>query len=329
VRYWCRRQRDGGSPETVYPARSLLSSFDPLVPFVILRLRLEHPKWGPGVIRFHLGQRASLAGLALPSPAQIGRYLHQWSRFRRSLKQKAATPPAGGATRVHQRWKLDFKVKIQLTDTPAQLFSLTDEFSGACVGSYLFAHAGTSPQLEHVKAFLRARFARMGLPEEIQTDGEVVLVGRAGQHYFPSRFTLWLAGFGIAHRVIAAGKPTQNAEVERTHRTFHEYALVTRHPMSLEQANACLEKALQRWLHEIPSQGKKCRGRPRSVAYPALLDPHRAYHPTLEPRLFCLEKVDAFLAHKTWVRQVEKNGQIVIGEQRGPLVCRSAGAGPL
>jgi hypothetical protein len=49
-----------------------------MVKYCILRLRREHPRWGPDNIREHLEKRRSLRGLALPSLAQIGRYLHQW-----------------------------------------------------------------------------------------------------------------------------------------------------------------------------------------------------------------------------------------------------------
>ena len=79
VRYWCRCQRDGGSCESKYhrqPA-GLLSGSDPLIRYCILRLKLEHPRWGPNRIRERLKKRRSLRGLALPSEASIGRYLHQ------------------------------------------------------------------------------------------------------------------------------------------------------------------------------------------------------------------------------------------------------------
>ena len=65
VRYWCRRQRDGGTTQTTYrrePAR-LLGCFAPVVRYVILRLRLEHPRCGPNRIRAKLRKRPAPAGL--------------------------------------------------------------------------------------------------------------------------------------------------------------------------------------------------------------------------------------------------------------------------
>ncbi len=57
VRYWASQQRDGRrdlSTQYQRPAKSLLHHFVPLVRYVILRLRLHHPGWGPNRIRFAL-----------------------------------------------------------------------------------------------------------------------------------------------------------------------------------------------------------------------------------------------------------------------------------
>jgi transposase InsO family protein len=323
VRYWCRRQRDGGSAESKSPTQRMLARFDAKVRYVILRLRKEHPRWGPGRIHFHLTRRPSLSGLGLPSRAQIGRYVQQWPKLRRPPKLRAASPDPGCAIRVHQRWQIDFKVHIALADTEGQLFTATDERSGACVGGRLFATPGARPKLAEVVAFLRTCFTTWGgLPEEIQTDGEAILVGRAGEAYFPSRFTLWLAGLGITHVVIPSRQPTYNAEVERCHRTLQDYALLQRKKPTLAQANQLLEQARQDLVFSLPSQGKACQGRPPASTYPALLDPRRPYHADLEPELFSLERVDAFLAAKTWSCRVGKMGQVTIGEQRRYTLSR-------
>lgn len=46
VRYWCRRQRDGGDIRTIYQRQQmgLLSQFKPVIRYCVLRLRLEHPR---------------------------------------------------------------------------------------------------------------------------------------------------------------------------------------------------------------------------------------------------------------------------------------------
>ena len=105
VRYWYRRQRDGGGCENNYHRQStgLLSGFDPLIRYCVLRLRLEHPRWGPNRIRERLRKRRSLRGLDLPSEASIGRYLHQWPRFRRRRKETIKRERPKEPTQVHQR----------------------------------------------------------------------------------------------------------------------------------------------------------------------------------------------------------------------------------
>ena len=120
VRYWCRRQRDGGDIHTHYGHRppGLLGFFSALVRYAILRLRLEHRHWGPSRLLFHLRQRPSLRHLVLPSEASIGRYLHQWPCFRRQrakprpdsapIRQRARqnrTRARGWARRTTARWR--------------------------------------------------------------------------------------------------------------------------------------------------------------------------------------------------------------------------------
>ena len=121
VRYWCRRQRDGGDCQTRYACRSpgLLSRFDAKVRYVILRLRLKHPRWGPSRIRLGLTKRPSLKGLPLPSETQIGRYLHQWPRFRhqrsaRPVRERPRPPPKSiNAGNWTSRWALLCKMVVR------------------------------------------------------------------------------------------------------------------------------------------------------------------------------------------------------------------------
>ena len=77
--------------------------------------------------------------------------------------------------------------------------------------------------LAEIQATLRTAFAQWGLPLEIQTDREVVYVGSADTN-FPSAFTLWLTGLGIQHVVSRSRRPTDQAQVERNHRTLGDMA---------------------------------------------------------------------------------------------------------
>ena len=321
VRYWCRRQRDGGSCESRYhrqPA-GLLSGFDPLIGYCILRLKLEHPRWGPNRIRERLKKRRSLRRLALPSEASIGRYLHQWSRFRRRHKENTKRKRPKQPTRVHQRWQIDFKVEIGLDNgTLVTLYSVRDPVGEACIGAVVFptgqvGQKGKKVTFEQVRSVLRTCFARWGtLPDEIQTDSEPALISQT-PNPFPSKFTLWLKGLDIAHLVIRPGKPTDNAEVERCNRTVNDYAIIGNEKADVELLQQTLDQAVYELNYELPSRAEGCAGLSPVVAHPELLQPRRPFQPEHELATFDLKRVDAYLATFTWQRKVGKTGQITIG----------------
>ena len=321
VRYWCRRQRDGGSCHTTYPPGlpGLLSRFPRRVRYALLRLRLLHPHWGPNRIRAHLGQRRALQGLALPSDASSGRYLHQWPRFRRPKPKLPRRVRPAQPTAVGQRWQIDFKIGIALRDgSLVNLHTLRDPLGEVCLGAFVFA-AGrvgqppTNVTFEQVRAILRRCFARWGqLPAQVQTDGETVLIGRPGDP-FPSRFTLWLKGLGIEHLVIRPGTPTDTAEVERCHRTLNDYAIIGNEAASLAELQALLDQAVQELAFELVSHAQGCQGRPPVLAHPELLQPLRRFQAEQELACFELGRVDAYLATMSWERQVGSTGQITLG----------------
>lgn len=89
VRYWCRRQRDGGGVHNRYsnPRAGRLSQFAAPVRQQIERLRRAHPHWGPASLLLQLRKMPELAGQALPSRASIGRFVHDFREFRRGVKK--------------------------------------------------------------------------------------------------------------------------------------------------------------------------------------------------------------------------------------------------
>lgn len=323
VRYWCRRQRDGGGCRSNYQRKpsGLLSRFDPKVRYRILRLRLAHPRWGPNRIRAKLKKLPALQGLPLPSDAEIGRYLHQWPQFRRAPKAKSPRQRPRSPSQVHQRWQIDFKVEIALQNgLLVNLHTVRDPVGEACLGAFVFpaGRVGQKAQkvtAEQVRSVLRTCFARWGtLPDEVQTDGEPALVGQA-QDTFPSHFTLWLKGFGIEHLQIRSGRPTDNAEVERCHRTLNEYAIVGNQDHAVASLQDILNQAVHELTVELPSRAEGCAGRPPIVAHPELLQPRHPFQPEHELALWDLARVDAYLASFTWERKVGKTGQITLGGQ--------------
>ncbi|HEY6071801.1 MAG TPA: hypothetical protein VIV15_00040 [Anaerolineales bacterium] len=322
VRYWVRRQRKGLGPQSRYHRErpGLLSRWDPRVRYAVLRLKLEHPRWGPSRILNRLKKRPSLRGLRFPSPASVGRYLHQWPRFRRPARPKKPAKRPHPPTRVHQRWQIDFKLGIRLDEgSRVDLHDVWDPVGEACIGTFVYP---ASPKelskhvpVEDVRTTLRLCFVLWGtLPEEVQTDGESTLIGKPNDN-FPSRFTLWLVGLGIAHLIIRPGIATDNAEVERGHRTLNEYAIVGNEQASPGDLQRILTHSREELLFELPSWAEGCAGRPPIQAHPELLTAPRPFRPELELALFDLRRVDAYLASFTWDRRVDVNGVVYLGER--------------
>lgn len=323
VRFWWQRFRrgEGVSSHYVRERHSLLMRFSPLVCYVILRLKVAHPHWGPRRIRYHLQQRPSLVGQALPSATQIGRYLHQWVRFRRRLK-RSQTPPAPRVrpTRIHQVWQVDFKLGIALADgTQVNLHTVHDPVGEVCIAARVtpagpVGRKPTRVRLDELQTTLRLGFCRWGtLPEEIQTDNEALFTGNPTER-FPARFTLWLVGLGIHHQTIRPGKPTDNAAVERNHRTLNDYG-GSQELTSLAAFQRFLDQAWYELAFALPSYAHGCAGQAPAVAHPELLHQPRPYQAHLEWALFDLQRVDHFLAQFTWSRKVTATGQVSLGGQ--------------
>jgi transposase InsO family protein len=169
--------------------------------------------------------------------------------------------------------------------------------------------------VDELQTTLRLGFCRWGtLPEEIQTDNEALFVGNPTEH-FPSQFTLWLVGLGIRHPTIRPGKPTDNAAVERNHRTLNEYLIRGQEIVSLTAFQQLLDQAWYELAFALPSYAHQCAGRPPVVAHPELLSQPRPYQAHLEWSLFDLQRVDRFLAQFTWRRKVSASGQVSLGGQ--------------
>jgi transposase InsO family protein len=325
VRYWCRRQRDGGGVQSRYhkKPKGLLSRFLPIVRFVILRLRLEHPRWGPDRIRHAAQERSSLKGLHLPCLAQIGRYLHQWERFQRKPTQRIQRIRPRQPQRVHECWQMDFKLGIVLQNgRQVNLHTVRDPFGAACIGAIVHdaGKAGRRPRqvtLDQTREKLRCCFAHWNtLPERIQTDNQTGLVEPRQSSDFPTLFTLWLMGLGIEHDLIRSGHPTDNAEVERCHRTVTEYAIIGNQDLSQRRLQQTLDFAVHELNFCLSSKAHGCFGKSPVQAHPELLARPRPFRPDWELVCFNLQRVYAFLASLVWERTVSKVGRIDLGNHR-------------
>jgi transposase InsO family protein len=216
---------------------------------------------------------------------------------------------------VHERWQMDWKVGIRLGGGEyVHLATVRDPFGAAFIALDLYRVPTKRARVSEaaVRITLRRAFAEWGLPDELQTDGEPTLNSQSGDQ-FPSRFQLWLIGLGVRHRRIRPGVATDDAEVERAHRTIYEYAFQGNLEKTVLQVQQTLQVARQELNGEYPSRAHGCQHQPPLQAHPELLQPKRRFDPLREENFFDLARVDAYLAGLSWERKVGKLGQINLG----------------
>jgi hypothetical protein len=335
VRKWWRAYRDHGwdgigprpkGPPAVGP----LGRFDPLVKYVALRLKREHPAWGPDMLRLHMSRRPSLQGHRLPKNTALWSYLHQFgSRLLspRRLQTTRPTQPVSRAKEPHQCWQMDFKGDEVVGGCQKVISPLgvSDEASGAPLGRYLHVlkakgnRSGlTSRDVQHD---LRQVFTQWGLPDSIRMDRDSLFVGSPRLEW-PGILLLWLVGLDAQPIVNRAYRPTDNALVERSHRTWKGDVLTGGSFVDLLALQERSEQALEDRRSHLPSRHKGCNHRPPAQAYPDLLVPRRRYSVEQERMMFDLQRVDAYLSHWTWRRRVDATGKISLAN-RNFLIGRS------
>jgi hypothetical protein len=177
---------------------------------------------------------------------------------------------------------------------------------------------------EQVQQDCRIAFSQWGLPDVIQTDRAPIFLDKDPTPY-PTRLTLWWVGLDIAHRLIPRHTPKRNGTVERSHRTLDERTLIGQQFNGADHLQAQVDADWHELNAECPSRAKGCGGQPPLVAHPELLIPRRPYQPEWEAALFDLTRVEAYLAHQTWLRIVSQVGQVSLGGYRYGLGVAWAG----
>jgi hypothetical protein len=221
-------------------------------------------------------------------------------------------------TQIHYRWQIDGKEKVQYGDDErATILNGRDPVSGVIVISR--AYRTTTPKgwrkltRAEVQAALRQAFAEWGLPCEIQTDHEVVYTG-SPQSDFPSLFTLWLIGLGLKHVPSREHRPTDQAHIERTHRTLGDFGWKDETSATLELLQDQQDHSRQHYNAEYPTRKPTCQGQPPLVAYPHALHSGRPFDPNREWLVFDMTRVEAYLATQVWQRLVSDSGNVGVGD---------------
>jgi len=310
-------------------ATGVLSRFPPAVAQRALALKQAHPTWGPDRVLTELQQERALTGLPLPSRSRLALLFkiecpQLLAAPRPHTRPPDAPPPA---TAVHERWQLDFQEAIALADGHrASICTIRDPFGAAILASQAFdvsgGHRGRRLTWQEVRDVIRSTFARWAtLPDAIQTDNEVCLGGQPTDPA-PSRLSLWLVGLGVQHDFIRPNTPTDQAHIERTHRTLDGFVGLPDPRLDLAQLQQRLDSERELHNHFFASRASDCSGRAPLVAHPELLQPRRPYRVEWERALFDEQRVYAYLATIPLTRKVSKTGQIHLSGQ-----SRSVGRG--
>ncbi len=245
---WLARYRDRGlsglEAMSRRPSRSPLKASAEAVVEVV-RIRLEHPTWGPRKLRAVLLREGQLADV--PSDRTICRILERVGMAeRRSRRRRRSTgPSAAPAVEVagpNDLWTVDFK-GWWLTRGGQRCEPLTvrDAFS-----RYVFCIEvlpGTAA--EPVRGVFERLFSAFGLPRAIQSDNGSPFASSASPAGL-SRLSAWWTTLGIECVRGRPGCPQDNGGHERMHRDIAveiaEFAAYDRQ----RQQEACT-----RWLHEF------------------------------------------------------------------------------
>ena len=324
ARKWRRRGRSGDLAALVSrmgrPPTGPLTDCHPLVRYLALRLKRQHPTWGAAYIVQQMQAHPALRDQPLPSPTTVWRY---WCSFDQRLLSKRPTPepkPAKAGV-VHGVWQLDFKESVPVPGVGPTTFAQARDSLGRATVLHRVHPAERPDQgivkltTEQVQADCRLAFSQWGLPDAIQTD-RASLFRDDDPTPFPTRLTLWWVGLGVEHRLIPRHTPECNGSVERSHRTLNERSLVGQTFRDAGHLQAQVDADWDELNTQCPSRARGCDGRPPVVAHPDLLRPRRFYCPEQEAELFDLKRVEAYLTQFTWLRTVNSHGQLSLGSHR-------------
>lgn len=327
ARKWWRCGHAGGLASLQLPRRGrgpsgLLSRCDPQVAAQALSLKQNHPNWGPNRVLVDLQHREETAALGLPSRSQLALYFKAHCPECVHTVRRTSPPPhrPPRASGVHEIWQLDSQEGIRLRDGQiCTICNIRDPLGAAMIASRAFVVTTTRHWRKlseaELRQVLRDAFAEwQTLPDAVQTDNELVL-GGCPTDPFPSRLSLWLIGLGIRHLFIRPGQPTDQAQVERAHRSMDGFALNAEALQRVETLQAALDHERVQYHQWFPARASGCAGRPPLVAYPSLQQPRRSFRPEWEPVLFDIQRCYDYLATFHFQRKVNRSGQVSLGRR--------------
>ena len=208
---------------------------------LICELRREHPGWGPRRIEHQLARRGVEP---VPGRSSIYRCLrrHGLIELRRRRKRRDEFR-RWERDRPMQLWQMDVMGGIELDDgNELKVVTGVDDHGRFCIAAGIVPRA-TSRAVCQV---LAASLHRYGIPDEILTDNGKCFTGRFGPHPVEVMFDRILRENGISHLHTGVRSPTTTGKIERFHQSLRREFLAERTFVSLEGAQA----ELDRWVND-------------------------------------------------------------------------------
>lgn len=213
-----RRQGEPGQLDRSHAVRHCPHRTPSTIEARFVRLRKQHPWWGPRKLLTVAHER--WPELALPSRGAVAAILgrHDLTAERRPHRRvehagQAATAPSD----PNALWTLDFKGQFRTGDHrwcyPLTVADAASRCLLDCYGQY-------GPMAAPVARRLRRLFRAHGLPERMHSDNGTPFVGHGLGGY--TRLSLHWLRLGIRLERSRPGCPQDNASHERMHRTLKD-----------------------------------------------------------------------------------------------------------
>lgn len=216
---WITRYQAFGPAGLADRSRRPLSSPDQTpeaLRLAIIEVRRRHPTWGAKKLLKLLQRKEPQQ--SWPSRWTICEILKREGLVRqKTQRRKVGHPgkPSCIATAPNELWSVDFKGQFKTRDGRyCYPLTVTDSYS-----RYLLGCQGLlSTETRGAKETFEGLFKKYGLPKAIRSDNGTPLASTALGRL--SQLSVWWIRLGIRPELIEPGKPQQNGQHERMHRTL-------------------------------------------------------------------------------------------------------------
>jgi len=216
----------------------------------IIEARRRHPSWGAKKLLKLLARKDPQAHW--PSAWTVCEILKREGLVRqKTRRRKPGHPgkPTSIITAPNQLWCVDFKGQFKTRDGRyCYPLTVTDRYSRYLIG----CHGLLSPNTSGAKEVFARLFKKYGLPAAIRSDNGTPFASTALGRL--SELSVWWIQLGIRPELIQPGKPQQNGQHERMHRTLK--AETTRPPASnLAQQQRLFNRFIREYNEVRPHEG--------------------------------------------------------------------------